>query len=472
MQNAVFDAAENTDRSITVVARAGSGKTTTLGEVARRLPRRDKMGIVAFANRSRERVEDAKPPKHFSISTLHSLGLSILRQKNPWLVVDNKGDKLERILRNEVRADLREAVSSLVKRAKTRLVEDAKSLAQLAAMSADFEAIGTRGDEVVEAAQRVLFMCREEDGVVDFDDMIWLPVVLEMHGGTYDTLLVDELQDLTRAQVRLVAMLVENGGRAIGFGDPAQAIYQFAGADVDAVAALEEMTDAVRLPLSISYRCPRSVIALARRFVPDIEPHPSAPAGKVCYVSRETESGLRYIAERVRGNDLVLSRTNAPLLSVALEFARRHAPAQIVGRRIDKEMLTTIDRSGAGSVAGLLRWLDDWSAQEVTRLRAERLPTDRVEDRVASFAAVCRGAQSLHEVRGRIIQLFMPKPGASIRLSTVHQMKGEEAENVFVLRDTFRVRDDDPKPGSEETNLLYVAITRAKHTLHMVEGVT
>lgn len=232
------------------------------------------------------------------------------------------------------------------------------------------------------------------------------------------------------------------------------------------------MTSAARLPLSISYRCPRSVIALARRYVPDIEPHPSAPAGKVCYVSRESESGLRYVAERAKFDDLVLSRTNAPLLSVALEFARRGAPAQIVGRRIDKEMLSTIDRSGASSVPSFMSWLNAWSEQERARLKNENLPDDRVVDRVASFAAVCRGTNSIQEVRGRILQLFMPRPGASIRLSTVHQMKGEEAENVFVLRDTFRVRDDEPKPGAEETNLLYVAITRSKNTLHMVEGVT
>jgi len=469
-QKKIIETARDSLRSVVIVARAGSGKTTTLIEVAKSIPVQDggRYGVVAFANRSREKIEDAKPPKQFSVSTCHALGLSILRDHNPFVCIDNKGEKMPQILREEVPArGLHEIVTGLVKKAKTRLIDDSKNLRLLAAV--DVGGIGMDLDEVVDAVQRVLFMCREKDTIVDFDDMVWLPVVLGLKpkSGIYDALLVDELQDLTRAQVMLVATLCL---RALGFGDDAQAIYQFAGADIDAVSALADAKDAIRLPLSISYRCPRMIVNEAKKFVSDIEHDPDQPnAGEVLY-----GEGQPYLHRFAKPGSLILSRTNAPLMGLALEFAQRGVPAQIIGRDMAKEMCAVIDRSGAQSVNGFLQWIADWGERETVRLRELGEPPDYVLDRVASFSVVCRASKTLVEVRQRIARLFTKFDARSnpVQLSTVHQMKGEENSNVLILRDTFRVKKDEPiKKGTEEANLLYVAITRSKRSLHYVEGV-
>jgi DNA helicase-2/ATP-dependent DNA helicase PcrA len=475
LQEDIFEAGRDLSDSLVVVARAGSGKTTTLIELAKRLPVPSReAGIIAFANRSKDRIGSAEPPKHYAVKTAHSLGLGILKKHNPFLLVDNKGEKMLRLVSDELPNDrnLHEPVSVLVKRAKTRLIEDARELRALAALGSDMSAVGLDGDKIVEAASRVLFMARERDDWVDFDDMIWLPIMLGLHGGTFELLFVDELQDLTRAQVRLVAMLTE-GGRVVGFGDPAQAIYQFAGADTDAVEALSDMMKAVKLPLSISYRCAKNIVKEAQQLVPDIEAHPDNPDG--CIFHGE---GQPYLNRHMRVNDLVLSRTNAPLLGIALECARQNLPAQIVGRALDKEMMATLERSGTSTVGQFLRWIGDWGTREMNALKHEGLDYDHILDKVASFEVLCRGAKGMSEVRQRIARVFVERRGAAVQLSTVHQMKGEEADRVFVLQDTFRVKKlfaaiaagEKPK-SSEEANLFYVAITRARRDLHYVQGI-
>jgi superfamily I DNA/RNA helicase len=50
-------------------------------------------------------------------------------------------------------------------------------------------------------------------------------------------------------------------------------------------------------------------------------------------------------------------------------------------------------------------------------------------------------------------------------LSTVHKAKGLEADNVYILATN---RMPHPKGGSEENNICYVAITRAKKNLFYV----
>ena len=177
--------------------------------------------------------------------------------------------------------------------------------------------------EVFDLVPRVLERCKDvaRDGCVDFDDMIWLPIVLDLDVYRYDLLLVDEAQDLNRCQQQLA---LKAGRRLILIGDPKQAIYGFAGADSKSMARMEEILagntycmsrpsdqrhhwDCVgvdsdfdeycmecgtpkpevldkgctTLPLTITYRCGRAIVEEARKIVPDIETHESCCDGFV-----------------------------------------------------------------------------------------------------------------------------------------------------------------------------------------------
>ena len=76
---------------------------------------------------------------------------------------------------------------------------------------------------------------RIANAVIDFDDMIWLPVALNLPiPMTFDFLIVDEYQDSNITQQELALRFCPSG-RMVIVGDRYQSIYQFRGADTMAI---------------------------------------------------------------------------------------------------------------------------------------------------------------------------------------------------------------------------------------------
>ena len=116
----------------------------------------------------------------------------------------------------------------------------------------------------------------------------------------------------------------------------------------------------------------------------------------------------------------------------------------------------------------LCDYVEDWRDKECARLAAKHRDTQSVEDRAECILALAEGAASVNDVVERIELLFADKDDASrITLSTTHKAKGLERDRVWLLESTYRRR-----PGVEEENLYYVAVTRARKTLFLVQGKT
>lgn len=109
-----------------------------------------------------------------------------------------------------------------------------------------------------------------ERSVVDYDDQIYHPVVcqykLDRH---YDYIFVDEGQDLTPAQHKLLVLLANTSTRICVVGDPAQAIYQFRGADEDSMSRLQDTLSAREIQLNTSFRCSVAITRLVQLLVPN-----------------------------------------------------------------------------------------------------------------------------------------------------------------------------------------------------------
>lgn len=118
-----------------------------------------------------------------------------------------------------------------------------------------------------------------QDGrVMSFTDQVLAPGVFGWRLGTpYRFLLVDELQDLSRAHLGLLQAATDEHTRVVGVGDQSQSIYGFNGADQDSMRHFTELFGAIRRPLSITYRCPWRHVALARRVGQALEAAPGAP---------------------------------------------------------------------------------------------------------------------------------------------------------------------------------------------------
>ena len=81
--------------------------------------------------------------------------------------------------------------------------------------------------------------------------------------------------------------------------------------------------------------------------------------------------------------------------------------------------------------------------------------------------------RTVEELRDAVSSIF-PKDvdHPVIWLSTVHRAKGDEAERVFLLRPELlpHPKAKSPVQAEQERNLLYVALTRAKQALYVVDG--
>jgi DNA helicase-2/ATP-dependent DNA helicase PcrA len=250
--------------------------------------------------------------------------------------------------------------------------------------------------------------------------------------------------------------MVRRGGRICAVGDERQAIYGFRGADADAIPGLIRTLGAKTLPLSITYRCARSIVELARREVPELEEAPNAPEG---VISNERSE---IMLDKAAAGDMIISRLNAPLVSLCLGLFARGKRAAIMGRNIGEGLIRLIDKSKATEIEKLEEWVRVWSKREAARLVKKGRTPEEAEDKLACIEALCEGAESVSEVRQRAEVLFSDKEGATkkITLGTTHKLKGLEADKVWMLTDTYR-----RERGGEEANLWYVAVTRAKTEL-------
>lgn len=463
-QLAVFDNVAHGTGHTVVKAVAGSGKTTTIVEALSHIPAGCKTLFVAF-NKSIAEELKRRAPAGVEVSTLHSYGLRVITRALGRLRID--GHRVDDFVRAmygddyssfELRRDLAKTVSL----AKGALASDEDDIDVIIdAFGIESAKNGSR-KQFVQDVLKLLLQCADtaKDGRIDFDDMIWLPIVLNLAQPKFNRVLVDETQDLNPAQIEMVMRAITPDGRICAVGDPRQGIYVFRGADLAAVDNIVSRLKATVLPLSVCYRCSKAVVREAQEVVPEIEYAPDAEEGSVEEVS------VREMKKDARPGDFILSRTNAPLISLCMYFLKEGRPASIQGRDVGASLAAFVKKSKAGSVEGLRSYVEDWCDKECTRLAAKRRDTKAVEDRAECILALSDGAKSVADVVERIESLFADTDDKSrITLSTTHKAKGLERDRVWVLTGTYRRR-----PGMEEDNLYYVAVTRARKMLFLVAG--
>jgi DNA helicase II / ATP-dependent DNA helicase PcrA len=508
-QLAVFENVANGTGHTVVNAVAGSGKTSTIEASVDHIPPGLKTAFFAFNKDIAKVLSERLAGKPVEVSTLHSYGLKCITASLGRLTIDEYrlhdfvgdlyGDligSLETAIKGsqdeEASFRMQDQLEVINDRCRNLIKVTSLSKGALALTPDAIEEVMYRFDidlshkdeaemeesigeesEAEEAEveadrnkfiQEVLGLLRRcysnEDGRIDFDDMIWLPVVRKLRQRKFDRVFVDETQDLNAAQIELTLRACREGGRILAVGDPRQAIYQFRGADERAFDNVRESLGATELPLSICYRCSKAVVRLAKTIVPIIEAAPDAVEGAVINVSLET------MERDAQPGDFILSRTNAPLVALCMRFLRAGRRANIQGRDVGASLASFVKKSKAKTVEALRAHVDDWSKRECARLAAKKRDTQAVEDRAACLMELTDGAATVADVLAHISDLFADKSdGARIVLSTTHKAKGLERDRVWLLAGTYR-----PGTSTEEGSLLYVAQTRAKHTLFLVSG--
>jgi superfamily I DNA/RNA helicase len=226
---------------------------------------------------------------------------------------------------------------------------------------------------------------------------------------------------------------------------------------------MKKELNAIELPLTVTYRCPKAVVSLAAQIVPDYRAADAAPNGII------SNMGAGKLASVAVVGDAILSRANAPLMPICLALLRAGVPARIEGKDIGRQLLGIVRSLRAKSVPNFLFKLNAWGQKQRNRVSKSEHAEERcgiINDQVAVLVAVAEGVSSVSEIEVRLSELFQDTDGFSkpaVVLSSVHKAKGLEWNRVYILSKTF-------KPGNEgeESNIYYVAITRAKNELVFV----
>jgi len=298
---------------------------------------------------------------------------------------------------------------------------------------------------------------------IDFDDQIFMPNIYDAPSGEYDILFLDESQDTSSNQLRLIEKAIGKKSKIVCFGDRRQAIYGFRGSSSTAMDDLKKYFNCDELPLSICYRCGKSIVTEAQEIVPHIMPFELSGDGKVL------DSGDLDVNVLNEG-DLVVSRYNAPLIEIALKLFSNQKKFQILGRGLHNDLINLILSFNSKTIQELMSDLNDWKKIKILGKKASNsnASTHDIEDQynaIMSFISF-KDYQKVSDIVKDIEEIFLGK-SRGVHLSTIHQAKGREYESVyFIDRDKLPRETNNKEDHEQEMNLIYVAITRAKNNLN------
>lgn len=482
-QQAIFNAYSGSNSNIIVNAAPGAGKTTTILQVLALTPKHKSVCFLAF-NKSIVEELQSRVPAGIDVSTLHSLGMkSLMRhyrgqvkvldmktfiiakdlcRKNKWNVPQDEMDRFLMTL-----ADL----VNIYRLAMASTEEDLLDLAYRHEIDITGEILQRTMETIVYLQQYNGGRMALKERLIDFTDMIYLPATMNIQLPQYDEVFVDECQDLNKAQQIIVEKITKSSGRTVCVGDRYQSIYSFMGADVQSFEKLASKPNTIQLPLSVTYRCAKSIVTMANRVYDNILPAPNAIDGEVRPGS----------IHEVRPGDFVLCRNTAPLVTVFYHLIGEEIRCHIKGKALGKNLISMVKKFRNLPLLEMLEELRGALGQIAVELAQKNVkkPTDHpryvsYEERVSVVEAVAERYRYTHEVITALENMFSDDDKDGVILSTIHKSKGLEADRVFIIRRDLlpSKRATQPWQREQERNLEYVAYTRAKKSLIFATDVT
>ncbi|MCB2176459.1 MAG: ATP-dependent helicase [Actinomycetales bacterium] len=487
-----------------VLAPAGCGKTEALALRVRGLINQGRVSapgrvlVVAFTNRARDNIRDRlrthlRPDELRGLVTVmnfHGLAARLVRAHGnvvgvPVDVEIPTSDWVTRVCRDEYNLgfDAVAAVNDALRQAKQSARTDAEVLEYLQS-KADVRA--------VQIEER-----RQTEGRLTYDDMLRLAELIlaneqvaGLYRGHFDAAVVDEFQDLTPQQLRVIQRI--GYGRTTYAGDLAQGIYRFAGAEPE--RALEEIRREVSVEISFaeSHRSSPAVLDLVNAMAPTVHGQhltcadPAAWPGdgvtsSLVFDDRNDEADwvhrfAKVILERApRHRVAVVTRTNSRREQLDAVFAR---DSDLTSFRwdqpfIDKEVLRLLrdalrraDHGAAARAASYREYL--WQLTGGSQIQ-DPLVRGSLDDAVAWAADLHQDGEAFAQIAGRLRSVdgdtVLTTPG--VHLLNGHLGKGQQFEWIVVAGleegtlPFFKATSDEEI--REEARVLSVMVSRARH---------
>lgn len=481
----IFDFIKNGSGNAIVNAKAGSGKTTTAIQGVTYM----KGNVLMLAFNKKIVVElDARLATmgcpHAAASTFHSEGKRVFLKNKPGAKVftGKVYNIVQLFTESGALMKCRSTIMKLVSFAKNSgfgiegcpSIDDTDAWVNIIKHQDIDIDMDIDIADLIEVCKQVLVLNNRDVKNIDFDDMIYLPLLFDHTFTKYDWVIVDEAQDTNVVRKLMMNKLLGDKGRLLAIGDPGQAIYGFTGAENDSMNLIKDMFNAVELPLSVCYRCGHDIIKAAQQYVPDIVAFESNGAGTISNMKYDefikTAEGLG-----LNKSDGVICRNNAPLVSLAFSLIRQGIGCRIEGKDIGKNLVTLTNKWKVNDLATFTLRLQNHFNREMDKAKGAKLAN--LEDKYETMIILIERCQSLgkhdlNSLRKLISDMFSDNDDYNVpnvvTLSSIHKSKGLEFSRTFILgmaqfqpskyavMDWMKVQED---------NLAYVAITRAKNTL-------
>jgi DNA helicase-2/ATP-dependent DNA helicase PcrA len=308
----------------------------------------------------------------------------------------------------------------------------------------------------------------------------------------FDVVIIDEAQDLSWLQWKMVERIITNAKRVYVAGDDDQAIYRWAGARPEYLMNME----GTRTILNKSYRLSKLIHAKANNLIKRVKDRVDKE-----WTSRDEKGEVNIhpveqLQKMKEGQWLILARDGYRLDKLEEElkiygyyFARgdrvsinkRVQDAVLAWEDIRKGKMLDIKRvksfynyiktgTGVAKEHKAMKNVDkeklfsfDTLTSEYGLKVSKDLPwfkaLENIEDNKKTYVRMClRRKENIRRA---------PR----IKLSTIHGSKGGEADNVMILTDLTRKADAEYwRKRDEERRVFYVGMTRARNTLNIVRS--
>ena len=505
---------------VCVIAGAGTGKTRAITHriaYAAAIGTMDPQKVLALtftakaAGEMRARLRSLGVPT-VAARTIHSAALkqllyfwpSVFGGRTPDLMTTKTGFLTEAInragLSDSIRATNRELmrdIASEIEWAKVSQVAPSDYVDEISKRMQKPRVLPEQMVQIYTAYESV----KKQELAIDFEDVLLLCAAMleeerevrERVQDQYRYFTIDEYQDVSPVQQRLINAWLGKRNDICVVGDPAQTIYSFAGATpVFLNTFTQRFPDAEVIRLSTGYRSTPEITfaanallrhgSMGQELVAQND-HGSAPS-VVGYSDEAAEVNgvLSEITELLNSGTppqevAILARTNSQLKSVERAMLKVNLPYQVrsterfFDRKEVRDFLSEVRKASVIPTEGQ-GWIDE------LRTLAQPYLTGEAIDGIAALLHLARELDSddnftpktlrgyLREVEDRV-QQNNPPTMPVVTLATLHAAKGLEWERVFLIGASEGQLPVSDASIDEERRLFYVGITRAKADLHI-----
>jgi DNA helicase-2/ATP-dependent DNA helicase PcrA len=505
---------------VCVIAGAGTGKTRAITHriaYAAAIGTMDPQKVLALtftakaAGEMRARLRSLGVPQ-VAARTIHSAALkqflyfwpSVFGGRTPDLMTTKTGFLTEAInragLSEAIRVTNRELmrdIASEIEWAKVSQVAPSDYIDEISKRMQKPRVLPEQMVQIYTAYETV----KKQELAIDFEDVLLLCAAMleeerdvrERVQDQYRYFTIDEYQDISPVQQRLINAWLGKRNDICVVGDPAQTIYSFAGATpVFLNTFTQRFPDAEVIRLSTGYRSTPEITfaanallrhgAMGQELVAQND-HGSKPSvigysDETAEVAGVLEEITQLLAAGTVPHEVaILARTNSQLKSVERAMMKLNLPYQVrsterfFDRREVRDFLSEVRKASVIPAEGQ-GWIDE------LRTLAQPYLTGEAIDGIAGLLHLARELDDddnftpktlrgyLREVEDRV-QQNNPPTMPVITLATLHAAKGLEWERVFLIGASDGQLPVADASIDEERRLFYVGITRAKADLHI-----